>query len=76
MSARKLTLLPAILLMGSVGIPGDATAHSEKEFGPALEPVKVSGVDRCQAVAVNGDRLYATGAGEFHVLDISEPSQP
>lgn len=50
--------------------------HSSDTFGPALTPHRVDGLDACQAVAVAGNRLYATGRGTFHVLDLSQPEKP
>ena len=51
-------------------------AHPEDTYGPTLACEKDDGIGPCQAVEVAGNRLYATGRGRFHVLDISIPSKP
>ncbi len=68
-----LSLAAAFFVTGV--LPGFA-AHPEAEYGPTLDLIPVPEVRRCQAVEVRGDRLYATGAGDFHVLDISRPAEP
>ncbi len=51
-------------------------AHPTDSFGPELTHTKVAGIGPCQAVELVGDRLYATGRGRFHVLDVSNPARP
>lgn len=61
------------VLLGSQHASG---ASGNENYGRALASTKVPGVGACQAVAVVENRLYATGRGMFHVLDISEPTKP
>ncbi|MDF1813441.1 MAG: hypothetical protein P1V20_14685 [Verrucomicrobiales bacterium] len=49
---------------------------SGDQYGKVLSPRKIPGIGACQAVAVVGDHLFATGRGEFYVLDISDAENP
>lgn len=64
------------LLLLLLGIAPGHGATPGSEYGTALETVVIPEIKRCQAVEVSGDRLYATGAGEFHILDLSRPLNP
>ncbi|MBP6784885.1 MAG: hypothetical protein KA152_13910 [Verrucomicrobiales bacterium] len=66
-----LALLFAIVIPVAKGAQGSA-----EQYGKALGPQKVPGVGPCQAVAVVGEQLFATGRGEFYVLDISDATNP
>lgn len=66
-------LMALIVVFGSDSLHG---SDPENTYGPALVCEKVTGIGPCQAVAVAGNRLYATGRGRFHVLDISNPNKP
>ncbi|MCB1062579.1 MAG: hypothetical protein KDN20_06635 [Verrucomicrobiae bacterium] len=75
-SLRCFTITAVTALVFLHGAIGSHAAYSVAEFGPALKVEKVPGIDACQAVAVVGDRLYATGRGTFSVLDISRAADP
>lgn len=74
MTFRTVLLLAAtsVFLRPNTG----QSAHSTNAFGPELTFEKVAGIGPCQATAVQGNRLYATGRGIFHVLDVSQPAKP
>ncbi|QDU01024.1 LVIVD repeat protein [Gimesia chilikensis] len=75
----RLALLICLLVItapNSLPAAPPPTSPSTETYGPALTPRKVNGIDACQAVAVVGNRLYATGRGKFHVLDITRPEKP
>jgi len=71
-----LCCLLAITAPNSLPASQPPASHPTDTYGSALTPQKVKGIGPCQAVAVAGNRLYVTGRGTFHVLDISQPEKP
>lgn len=69
----------AVLSAGALwlGVSVAVDAQEPKTAGDSVLALeKVAGVGPCQAVETDGGRLYATGRGLFHVLDISKPARP
>lgn len=68
-------VVPLVLFLTDV--PPAAIGQEAPGREPELLPTEaVAGIGPCQAVEVGGNRLYATGRGLFHVLDITEPAHP
>lgn len=72
MLSRSFFILLALLQATVVLVAPVAMAEEPKP----LPLAKVEGVGPCQAVEVVGNRLYATGRGLFHVLDLADPAKP